>query len=119
MYTCREESVKLLGVTIDFLLNFDLHVSNICIKAARQINVLLRLSKFLTIETKILIYKSFIKSSFNFCPLVWHFCSKTSSAKMGKIQYNELRLVFNDLIALMKLYLKELTCLHFISVELD
>ena len=91
-----EDSVKLLGVTIDFLLNFDLHVSNICKKAARQINVLLRLSKFLTIETKILIYKSFIKSSFNFCPLVWHFCSKTSSAKMEKLQYRALRLVFND-----------------------
>ena len=91
-----EDSVKLLGVTIDYLLNFDLHVSNICKKAARQINVLLRLSKFLTIETKNLIYKSFIKSSFNFCPLVWHFCSKTSSAKMEKLQYRALRLVFND-----------------------
>ena len=67
-----EDFVKLLGATIDSLLNFDLHVSNICKKAARQINVLLRLSKFLTIETKILIYKSFIRSSFNFCPLVWH-----------------------------------------------
>ena len=64
-----EDSVKLLGVTIDYLLNFDLHVSNICKKAARQINVLLCLSKFLTIETKILIYKSFIKSSFNFVHL--------------------------------------------------
>ena len=41
-------------------------------------------------------YKSFIKSSFNFCPLVWHFCSKTSSAKMEKLQYRALRLVFND-----------------------
>ena len=91
-----EDSVKLLGVTIDYLLNFDLHVSNICKMAARQINVLLRLSKFLRIETKILIYKSFIRSSFNFCPLVWHFCSKTSSAKMEKLQYRALRLVFND-----------------------
>ena len=79
-----EDSVKLLGVAIDYLLNFDLYVSNICKKAARQINVLLRLSKFLTIETKILIYKSFIRSSFNFCRLVWHFCSKNSSAKMEK-----------------------------------
>ena len=88
---------QLLGVTIDYLLNFDLHVSNICKKAARQINVLLRLSKFLTIETKNLIYKSFIRSSFNFCPFVWHFCSKTSSAKMEKkLQYRALRLVFND-----------------------
>ena len=76
--------MKLLRVTIDYLLNVDLHVSNICKKAARQINVLLCLSKFLTIETKILIYKSFIRSSFNFCLLVWHFCSKTSSAKIKK-----------------------------------
>ena len=38
---------------------------NICIKAVRQINVLLRLSKFLTIEAKNVIYKSFIRSNFN------------------------------------------------------
>ena len=74
----------------------NLHISNICKKAARQINVLLRLSKYLSTETKILIYKSFIRSNFNYCPLVWHFCSKTSSAKMEKLQYRALRLVFND-----------------------
>ena len=71
-----EDSVKLLGVTLDYMLNFDKHISNICKKAARQINVLLRLSKYLSTETKILIYKSFIRSNFNYCPLVWHFCSK-------------------------------------------
>ena len=114
-----EDSVKLLCVTINYLLNFDLYVSNICKKAARQINVLLRLSKSLTIETKILIYKSFIRSSFNFCPLVWHFCSKTSSAKMEKLQYRALRLVFNDFDSSYETLLEELTCLHFISVELD
>ena len=86
----REDSLKLQGVTIDYMLNFDLHVSNICKKAARQIIVLLRLSKLLTIETKDLIYKSFIRSRFIFCPLVWHFCSKTSSAKMENLQYRTL-----------------------------
>ena len=30
-----EDSVKNLSVTIDYLLNFDLHTSNICKKAAR------------------------------------------------------------------------------------
>ena len=71
-----EDSVKLLGVTIDFMLNFDTHVSDICRKAAKQINVLLRIGRHLTVETKILIYKSFIKSNFNYCPLVWHFVLK-------------------------------------------
>ena len=30
-----EESVKLFGVTIDYLMNFDTHISNVCKKAAR------------------------------------------------------------------------------------
>ena len=88
--------MNLLGVTIDFMLNFDTHVSNICRKAARQINVLLRIGKHLSVETKILVYKSFNKSNFNYCPLVWHICSKSSTAKMEKLQYRALRLVFSD-----------------------
>ena len=42
------------------MLNFDLHISDICKKAARQINVLCRLSRYLSTETKQLIYKSFV-----------------------------------------------------------
>ena len=49
-----EDSVKLLGVTIDYMLNFDLHFSDICKKAAKQINALCRLSQYLTTETKYL-----------------------------------------------------------------
>ena len=37
-----EDSVKLLGVTIDFKLDFDEHISNVCKKASRQLNVLKR-----------------------------------------------------------------------------
>ena len=44
-----EDSVKLLGVTIDFMLNFDTNVSNKCRKAAGQINVLLRIGKHLSL----------------------------------------------------------------------
>ena len=91
-----EETVKLLGVTFDYMLNFGARIANICKKAARQINVLLGLSNVLKQETKILIYKSFIYSNFNYCPLVWHFCSKASTDKLEKLQYRALRLVFND-----------------------
>jgi polyribonucleotide nucleotidyltransferase len=40
-----EDEVKLLGVTIDFKPNFNTHISNICKKAARQLNVLKRIGK--------------------------------------------------------------------------
>ena len=91
-----EDSVKLLGVTINYMIDFELHVSNICKKAAKQINVLCRLSHYLNIETKLLIYKSFKRSHFSYCLLVWHFCSKTSTDKMEKLEYRALRLVYSD-----------------------
>ena len=47
-----ENSVKLLRVTIDHMLDFELHVSNICKKAVKQINVLCRLSHYLNIENQ-------------------------------------------------------------------
>jgi hypothetical protein len=41
-----EDCVKLLGVDIDFLLNFDIQVTRMCKKAANQLNVLLRIRIF-------------------------------------------------------------------------
>ena len=57
-----EVSMILLGVTVDYLLNFDLHIFNMCKKAANQINILFRLSNYTNMETILLIYKSFIRS---------------------------------------------------------
>ena len=76
-----ESEVKLLGVTIDFQLNFNEHVSIICKKASRQLNVLKRIGTHLTKLGKLTIYYSFIMSNFNYCPLVWHFCGETNTKK--------------------------------------
>ena len=91
-----EETVKLLGVEFDFMLNFDNQIKKICTKVARQLNVLQRLSKFLSEDTRLLIFKSFIQSNFNYCPLIWHFCSKANTEKLEKLQYRALGIVFND-----------------------
>ena len=47
-----EETVKLLGVTLDYKLNFDPHISNLCKKAAAQLNVLSDLSHLLVLLKK-------------------------------------------------------------------
>ena len=93
--TC-EENVKLLGVELDYKLNFDTQITKMCKKAAKQLNVLQRLSKFLNEKSRFLIFRSFIQSNFNYCPLVWHFCSKTNTEKLEKLQYRALRIVFSD-----------------------
>ena len=51
-----EEQVKLFGIEIDFLLNFDAQISIICKKVARQLNILQRLSKFLNEKTRLTVF---------------------------------------------------------------
>ena len=46
----ENNTVKLLGVTIDRQLKFDSHVFNICAKAGKKLSVLTRMMKYLTFE---------------------------------------------------------------------
>ena len=55
-----------------------------------------RLQRFMGKEQKEALINSFIFSSFNCCPLVWHFCSCKSSQKIEKIQLRCLRIIYND-----------------------
>jgi hypothetical protein len=59
-----EDEVKLLGLTIDFELNFNTRIANICKKASRQLNILKRIGKCLTKLGRLTIYYSFIFSNF-------------------------------------------------------
>ena len=81
--------VKLLGVEIDFHLKFDNHVSAMSKKASKQINVLKQIGQYLNFESRkaVHLYHAFIMSIFNFCPLTWHFCSKSNTGKLEKINF--------------------------------
>ena len=88
--------VKLLGVQIDHFLLFTEHISQLCIKAGRKINVLSRLCCSLTTEAKLLLMQAFILSHFNYCSIIWHYCSMRDLRKIGKLQYKALKYVYND-----------------------
>ena len=101
-----EPHVTALGVIIDNRLNFSEHVRAICIKAARQLNALARISKYLDKSSRNIIYQSFVASNFNYCPLVWHFCGKTNNNKLEKIQERALRIINKDYDSSYKYLLK-------------
>ena len=63
--TC-DEVVKLLGIDIDYQLNFNSHIKNICRKASQQLNVLKRIGCFLSKLNKLTIVHTFILSNSNF-----------------------------------------------------
>ena len=91
-----EETVKLLGVTLDYRLDFDPHISNICKKAATQLNVLKRLKAFIGFRGKQILVQSFVYSNFNYCPLVWYLSSSKSLQRIEKLQERALRFLYND-----------------------
>ena len=87
------KSVKLIGLTIDNKSNFGIHINNICKVASAKIKGLGRTRNRSNLsQAKIFI--SFILSQFNYCCLVWMFCSKTLQNKINQIQKRALRIVY-------------------------
>ena len=89
-------TVKLLGITIDKKLNFEEHISELCKKASMQLKAIILLQRFLGKEHKEALINSFIFSNFSYCPLVRHFCSCKSSQNIEKIQLRCLRIIYNE-----------------------
>ena len=88
--------IKLLGITIDKSLKFDLHLGNVCKKSSCKVTALARVAKFLPFYKKKLLFNSFIESQFSYCPLVWMFCSRKLNAKINHIHERALRIIYND-----------------------
>ena len=91
-----EKNVKLLGVKLDNKLNFDAHISDLCKRAATQLNVLKRLKQLIGFEERKTLVQSFVYSNFNYCPLVWRFSSAKSLKKVERTKERALRFLFND-----------------------
>ena len=69
------DSLNLLGMTVDNQLNFSEHVSLVCKKVNNQLNVMFRFRNLICIATKLKFYNTFILPHFQYCSMVWHFCS--------------------------------------------
>ena len=88
--------VVLLGIEIDNNLNFNKHIQQLIKKAAGQLNFLSRKNKLLNQNAKKVVIESFVLANFNYCPLVWHFCSSESMKRQERIQERAFRLLLND-----------------------
>ena len=85
------ERMEVLGVKIDHKIYFTEHISDMCIKAGRQLKILQRLKKVLDYKSRMVIYKSFIMSNVIYCPIGWMFIGKKSLNRIENIQKRALR----------------------------
>ena len=62
---------ELLVVTIDSNLYFKENILSLCNKVNRKPHALSRVSKYMALDKRRILMKSFIISQFNYCPLIW------------------------------------------------
>ena len=70
-YGLQEESVKLLGLQIDENLDWKVHVKSVEKKIGKGNYLLWRHGKKLNLETKKIVYESFVRSHLLYCLSVW------------------------------------------------
>ena len=87
---------KLLGMTVDKNLDFNMHLKTLCNKVNQKVSALARIVRILPFQKRRLILKTFIESQFSYCPLVWMFCSRKMDGKINHIHERALRLVYQD-----------------------
>ena len=62
---------KLLEISLDHNLKFDIHVESICQKINRKVNALARIANYMELPKR-------RKAQFNYCPAIWMFHSRNS-----------------------------------------
>ena len=55
-----------------------------------------RIRKYLTVEKAKRLANTFVNSQFTYAPLIWTFAGKSSIAKIGKIHFRTLQVVYNN-----------------------
>ena len=101
-----EAEQKLLGIIIDKDLNFQSHTKSIIKTANQKLSSLIRVAPFMTDFNKKVIFNSFFKGQFNYCPLLWMFNTREVSHKINRLHergsrvlLNNETLTFNDMLS--------------------
>ena len=87
---------KLLGVTIDSNFTFEQHINSLCRKSSQKLHALSRIAQYLSQNKMRILFKTFVPSQFNYCPLVWMCHSRTLNNRINNIHLRALRIVYQD-----------------------
>ena len=87
---------KLLGVHFDNRLNFDYHISGLCKKAGKKINVIVRARQYMNLSKRKILMNAFFGSHFKYGPPIWMCHSRTNNRKIDRLHERCLRIIYND-----------------------
>ena len=90
----NSEYEKLFGFKLDRKLNFDEPISDICKKARRKLNALVRITPFT--ELRRILMNAFFNSQFSYCLLNWICHSRTNNRKISRFHDRCSRFIYSD-----------------------
>ena len=83
---------------IDSDVTFENHINNIYKGASQKLNALARVARYMNMQKRRIIMKSFVTSQFGYCPLIWMFHSRRLNNKIKSIHERALRITYRDQI---------------------
>ena len=89
-------NIRLLGINIDNVLNWKLHIDSVCNTISSKVGLLHRLSRFLSRDQLIIIYTALIQSVIDYALTVWGSCYRTYLDTLQKIQNRCARICTNN-----------------------
>ena len=90
---------KLLGVTVDESLLFYEQVETVCKKLANLSYLLRRLHEFLSLESKLLFYNSYVLPTIDYCLVIWGTCNQTQLQRLFRFQKRIICILCNDFMS--------------------
>ena len=91
--SCSSPRRGALGIKIDNELEFDEYILHIYFA---YIYALHGLGKYLNLQQREVLDKSFILTNYIYCLVVWHFCSCKNTTRMERIYKRALKFMLND-----------------------
>ncbi len=89
--------MDILGIVIEDKLTFHQYVKKMTTNADLKLNALRRHSKWLDPDVRLDYGRIFVLSSFQYCPLVWYFCSRADMLAVEVYEDNDSP--YDDLLA--------------------
>ena len=71
-------------------------MNRICRKASQKLQALSRIAKYFSQDKKRMLFKSFIISQFNYCPIVWMCHGRGLNSKINNIHERALGIIYQD-----------------------
>ena len=88
-----QTSVKYLGVLVDQDFTWSLQVGHVRTKSLAALAAIRRVSMYMPTRVLLALYNAFVLPHFNYCCVVWHFCSKSMSINLQQVQNYAMQII--------------------------